>query len=366
MRALLLCFLLLLLGRAAAAQVPPALANAPDDAERARVSALIGQARGEGVLDWTGIFVEPAQADTIFAGFKAYYGLGDAQLHYVYANSGEVVNRVEQLVRAQRPGVDLVWLIAWDWLEDLKSRGELLKYDSPYYSQYTLSAAAGLSEPGYFVSDAYGFSPMYNPEAMASHGLKDWNPTSWEDFTDPRLKGLTSVADIATSTAAAPQVAGVVGALGRQWVDKLAKDVQPVLWFQSAQGRDWVISGEFPLTLHSQAKNAVFLREHNIPVRLVYPKEGIVLSPFSAAILKVAAHPAMAKLFIDYVRSARGAQAVMDAGVLMLYGRPGVVSRFPDLLPPWEEVNAMKYDWSTARETQDAAIELFREDGLGR
>ena len=74
----------------------------------------------------------------------------------------------------------------------------------------------------------------------------------------------------------------------------------------------------------------------------------------------------MAKLFIDFVRSARGAQTMMDAGVLMLYGRPGVTSRYPELLPPWEQVKVMAYDWSTARETQDAAIELFRDNGLGR
>ena len=362
----LLLLFLLLFTRVAFGQEATALPGAQDAAERGRVAALTEGARKEGVLDWTGIYVEPAQADRIFAEFKRIYGLDAAQLHYIYANSGEAVNRVEQLVRANRSGVDMVWIIGWDWLQDLKARGALLRYDSPYYKEYTLSQAAGLTEPGYWVSDAYGFSPMYNPVELTKHGLKDWNPTSWEDFTDPRLKGLASVADIATSTAAAPGVAGVVAVLGRQWIDKLAKDVQPVLWFQSAQGRDWVISGEFPLTLHSHAKNAVFLMEHHVPVKLVYPKEGIVLSPFSAAILKVAAHPNMAKLFIDFVRSAHGAQTVMDAGVLMLFGRPGVTSRYPALLPPWEQVKVMRYDWATARETQDAAIELFREDGLGR
>ncbi len=363
MRTILL-FVLLLTGTAAA-QEPPALATAASPAEHDRVAGLIAAAQKEGVLDWTGIFVEPAQADRIFAEFKRFYGLDKAELHYVYANSGEAVNRVEQLVRAQKPGVDMVWIIAWDWLQDLKSRGALLRYDSPYYAQYTLSQAAGLSEPGFWASDAYGFSPMYNPVAMAAHGLKDWNPTSWADFTDSRLKGLASVADIATSPAVAPGVAGVMAVLGRGWVDKLAKNVQPVLWFQSAQGRDWVISGEFPLTLHSHAKNAVYLMEHHVPVKLVYPSEGIVLSPFSAAILTIAAHPNMAKLFIDFVRSAHGAQTVMDAGVLMLFGRPGVVSHHPEVLPPWEQVKVMKYDWSTARETQDAAIEAFRDDGLG-
>jgi iron(III) transport system substrate-binding protein len=340
------------------AQEPPALAAIKDPAEKARVSKLIEAARKEGALSWIGVQIEPGHAGPIIAEFKRYYGLDGVNGEYTYAGTGEIVTRIEQLLRAKRNNFDIVWTASWAWYKDLLKRGEIMKYESPYYKEYTLSDKNGMTEKGYWVSDAYAFAPIYNPATMEQRGIKNFNPTSWADFVDPRLKGNICMIDVLVSTSAAPVLSGVVNVMGDDWLKKLGAN-KPALHIKAAQGREWVGSGEFAATLLNSPKDALSLIERNIKIKQVFPKEGIVLIPFAPIILKSAPHPATAQLFIDFVRSAHGAQTAMNAGSLLFFGRPGVKSKYPEILPPSEEVHAIKFDWDTQATT--AAIKKFRD-----
>lgn len=354
--------------RAQTASEPPALAAITDPVERTRVQGLIEGARQEGSFSWLGVMILPEHGKIILDEFKRYYGLPNLTAEYSYSGTGELVTRVEQLLRAKRNTFDVVWTIAWPWYKDLLARNELLQYASPHYEAYTLSHKAKMSMDGFWVSDAYAFSPMYNPAALAARGVKDFAPTSWNDFTDPRLRGLVSISDMVKSSSSAPTGVGILKILGEKWFNDVAKNVQPVLYAQTAQARDWVGSGEFPVTMFSYAKDAESLIKRNIPVKLVYPKEGIVLLPFAPTILKSAPHPNAAKLFIDFVRSQHGAQTVMDSGSLLFFGRPGIKSPDENLLPPWESLNLIPFDWETdgSHKAIRHVRDVYTAAGLGR
>jgi iron(III) transport system substrate-binding protein len=342
----------------ATAQEPPALAAIKDPAEKARVAKLIEGAKKEGAISWIGVQIEPGHADPILAEFKRYYGLDDLKGEYTYAGTGEIVTRIEQLLRAKRNNFDIVWTASWAWYKDLVKRGELMQYESPYYKDYTLSDKNQMSEKGYWVSDAYAFAPIYNPGTMEQRGIKDFKPTSWNDFVDPRLKGNICMIDVLVSTSAAPVLAGIVKVMGDDWLKKLGAN-KPALHIKAAQGRDWVGSGEFAATLLNSPKDALSLQERNIATKQVFPKEGVVLIPFAPIIMKSAPHPNTAKLFIDFVRSPHGTQTAMNAGSLLFFGRPGVKPKYPEILPAAEEVNAIPFDWDT--EGANEAIKKFRE-----
>jgi iron(III) transport system substrate-binding protein len=342
----------------ASAQDAPVLATLTDPAKKARVQKLIEGARKEGALSWIGVQIEPGHAEPILAEFKRYYGLPDLKGEYTYAGTGEIVTRIEQLLKARRNNFDIVWTASPAWYQDLLKRGEIMKYESPYYKEYTLSDKNGMSEKGYWVSDAYTFAPIYNPASVEKIGLKDFKPTSWKDFVDPKLQGQICMIDVLVSTSAAPVLAGVAKVMGDEWLTALGK-LKPALHIKAAQGRDWVGSGEFAATLFNSPKDALSLQERNLATKQVFPKEGVVLIPFPAIILKSAPHPNTAQLFIDFVRSAHGAQTAMDAGSLLFFGRPGVKPKHPDVLPAAEEVNAIPFDWET--EGSNEAIKKFRE-----
>ena len=341
----------------AQAQEAPALAAIEDGKEKARVSALIEAAKKEGQLSWIGVQLEPGHADAILTEFKRYYGLNDVKVEYTYAATGAIVTRVEQLLKAKRNNFDIVWNASWAWYKDLLKRGEIMQYESPNYAAYTLSDKHGMSVKGYWVADAYAFAPVYNTKAIEAQGIKDFRPTSWNDFVDPRLAGKVALINVLISTSAAPVLDGVTKAMGDDWLKALGK-LKPTLHSKAAQGRDWVGSGEFSVAIFNSPKDALSLQQRNLPTKQVFPKEGVVLIPFAPIIPASAPHPNTAKLFVDFVRSAHGTQAMMDAGSLLFFGRPGVKPKYPDLLPRSEEVKAIPFNWDTDATNEE--IKAFR------
>jgi ABC-type Fe3+ transport system substrate-binding protein len=328
----------LLVAPTAQAQDVPALTATKDAKEKARVSALIEAAKKEGQLSWIGVQIEPDHANAILTEFKRYYGLNDLKGEYTYAGTGAIVTRVEQLLKAKRNNFDIVWNASWAWYKDLLKRGEIMKYESPSYAAYT-------------------FAPIFNTKAVADIGLKNFNPTSWNDFVDRKFTGHLSMINILISTSAAPVVSGITKVMGDDWLEKLGK-VNPTLHTKAAQGRDWVGAGEFAATLLNSPKDSLSLIKRHLPTKQVFPKEGVVLIPFPAIIMASAPHPAASKLFIDFVRSAHGTQTMMDAGALLFFGRPGVKPKYPDILPRAEDVKAIPFDWD--KEATNAAINAFR------
>ena len=148
----------------------PAIQNIKDPAERARVQTLIDGARKENQLEWTGNMIEPKHANPLIAGFKEYYGLPQLKLSYTYAVANDIISRVEEVIKAGRTPPDITWISAWGWYVDLMKRGDIMRYESPYYKEYTLSNKAGNSMPGYWVADAYTANPMWNVKELEKGG----------------------------------------------------------------------------------------------------------------------------------------------------------------------------------------------------
>jgi iron(III) transport system substrate-binding protein len=352
-----------LLTSTAYAQDVPALANAPDDTERARIQGLIDAAKQEGKLEWVGGFISAESGAKILESFKAYYGLDDFTVEHTFAGTGELITRVDQLLNAKSNNFDIVWTASWGWYKDLLKRGELMEYRSPNYAAYTLSDKAGMSQDGYWVSDGYSNSPMFNTEALKNAGI-DFNGESWAEMLDPKVKGLISIPDPLTSASGAQTYIGMVKVMGPEWVAKLVAN-EPVRRAQAVQATGWLATGEIPITF-SHARETYGLKKRGVPVKLTYPKEGVVMQPFAAVILQSAPHPNAAKLFIDFVRSADGAQAVQDAGSLMFFGRPGVKSPDPEILPGWEDITVVPMNWDEDAGPEDieAVRKLFRDAGM--
>lgn len=348
----------LFLGIAYGAADIPALRDAKDAAERARVQALIDGARKEGKLTIDGTMIEPQMAKYILEGFKPYYGLNDLVAEYAYAGTAQIVTRVDQVLKGNRSPSDIVWNSAWAWYLDLLSRKQIMRYESPYYKEYTISHKVGNSMPGYWVSDSYSFHPMWNVTALAKAGIKDFNPTSWGDFVDPKLAKLICIGNIPKSQSQTAVTIGLRKTLGDEWFKKMAA-LKPALYVRTAQGRDWSASGEYPIAMFCHAKSAETVKASGVEVRLLYPKEGIVLLPLVPIIMTAALHPNAAKLFIDYVRSKPGTDRVADSAACLLYGRPGVKTPLKEFLPAAEDIKAIPMDWN--KEDTPAAVREIQQ-----
>jgi len=348
-------FVFLLAGESYGDSNIPALRDVKEPQERVRVQALIEGARSEGKLIIDGIMVEPKHAKFIWEGFKAYYGLPGAELKYTYSSANQIVTAVNQLILARRPTPDIVWNTTWAWYKDLLAQKQLLRYDSPMYKEYTISNEIGNSMPGYWVSDSYTFSPMWNPAALEKRGIKNFNPTSWWEFVDPKFTKMVSVGNILRGGSATLWGLGLRKVLKDDWFIKMAQ-LKPAFYIKTAQGRDWCASGEYPITLFSHAKNAESVKETGVPVKLLYPKEGVVFLPFAPVILASGSHPHTAKLFIDYIRSVPGTNRMAAADVSLFFGRPGVKLPPNEFLPPAEKIKIIPMNWD-----KEATPEALKE-----
>jgi len=346
---------------------PPIIKNEQNAAERDRVLKLIEEAKKEGSFHWAGVFIEPEEAKKIQDEFKVYYGLPNLKMEYSFVGSGPLAVQVEQQIKANKTNFDIVWASAWSWFKDLHKRGELLEYHSPYYDQYTLSKKAGLSLDGYWASDARTYQPKYNVKVLAQKGITNFDPKSWNDFLDPRFAGLVSLGDVNQSFSFAEMAESIRRTNGEEFFIKLGQVVKPVYFSKTAEGRSWVGSGEFPITLMGHGKNTNVLRKQNIDVKLVFPSEGILLMPDTPVILKKAPHPNVSRLFMDFVRSAHGVETVKNSGAELFFGRPGVKTSDPELFPAWEDVKAIPMDWdSSTPETIKKIRDLMKKAGIGK
>jgi iron(III) transport system substrate-binding protein len=336
----------------------PALKNAPDPTERARVAKLIEAARAEGDLIIDGTMIEPKMMQYVLKGFKETYGLPDLKTQYTYEGTSRIVTRVSQVLRAGRPGPDIVWNVSWAWYMDLLAHKQIMRYDCPWYKDYTISHKVGNSMPGYWVSDSYTFLPMWNVTALEKAGIKNFRPTSWWDFTDPKLGKLSSIGNMSRSQSQTSVGMGLRKVLGDEWFKKMAK-LKPALFTRGAGGRDWCASGEYPIDVYGSAKNTFVLQTGGLNVKLLYPKEGVVLLPLAPIILTSARHPNVAKLFIDYVRSVPGTNRVSGSGAGLIMGRPGVKNPNKELFPPAETINLIPMDWN--KESTLETVKAFQK-----
>lgn len=99
---LCLMIVVLFLGTVSYCADIPAIRDAKDPSERARVQTLLDGAMKENALDWTANMIEPQQADYIIAGFKEYYGLPRLRHVYTYGVSTEMIARIDQVLKAGR------------------------------------------------------------------------------------------------------------------------------------------------------------------------------------------------------------------------------------------------------------------------
>ncbi len=342
------CLVLWLIGISYGAEIP-AIRDAKDSGERARLQTLIDGARKENKLEWLGGFYYPEEAEQIIAGFKEYCGLPQLKSNYTYDIGVKITASVEQVFRAGRTPPDMISLVSWHWFAELMQRGKLMRYESPYYKECTFSHKAGLTMPGYWASDSYTSNPIWNVTELEKKGFKDFKPTSWWDFIDPKLVPLISMSNLATSSSGIPWAIGLRKKVGDEWFIKLGKG-KPALYMQAKQGETWVGSGEYPVGLTSRNRNARNLEEGGVKIGWLYPKEGLVLFPLSLVILADAPNPNTAKLFADYMRSGPGVNRVADVlgGGSLFYSRPGV--KIPEkgrkYEVPTEDINVIPTDWN--------------------
>jgi iron(III) transport system substrate-binding protein len=260
---------------------------------------VIAGAKREGKLViYTG--VERAAAQVVVNAFQKKYAFIAAET--VRASSSKLATRLDAEIEANRVQGDVIELSLLYLTTGLQQRGEILQYDSPEYAKYPKEYSA----PGYWA--ASGLSNVII--LLNTRKVDEANvPQSWWDLAKPYWKDKLTIDNLEVSGTGYNWLVALVNneSIGWKFIEALGKN-KPGLERGHAGMAQKVAAGEYAGAAEMADFHLKNIRDTaaSVPVRGVWPKEGVPSEPWTTAILKRAPHPNAARLFLDFLLSQEG------------------------------------------------------------
>lgn len=271
-------------------------------------------------------------------------------LQTFFAPTYQAYERVNAELTANRLGCDLVLLADPGPFLELKSRGELLSYDSDVYNHYPA---------GHFDPDQTWVNGRSIATMIAAHKDVEDVPSAWTDFADERWKGRAGMIDVR------------VGGTGYNWYYTLRQlypadywaevaALDPVLQRGHGQLMDQLVTKQLDITEQLGYYAYSSIKERQAPIVPIYPSDIIPITMAPISILKRAPNVEAAKVVFDwwlskegqeYLQESNGVYSVRD-DVAVLEGKP----RYSEL----KTIEIDLEEYSAKRdEYQSEFIEIF-------
>lgn len=266
------------------------------------LSQLKAAANQEGSLTWYTTFADK-DVQPMIAGFNKVYP--KIKVNPLRLSADKIPARI---ITEQRGGKYNADVVSGDapQVSQLIHAGALQPYNPPDEAPLP----QGLSLPNGYTGVVYAVTtvPAWNPAAVKKAGLTP--PTSWQDLTKPQWKGKFSIDPGAvnwyeslTASMGHAQALALLKALGKN---------DPKLVESHTQALTQVEAGEPLATATAYGYKASSLKKKN-PGQLDFANPNPLPSSLTLIdVVKNAPHPAAAKLFVDWMVSQAGQQAVVD------------------------------------------------------
>jgi iron(III) transport system substrate-binding protein len=265
------------------------------------ISQLLPAANKEGTVVWYTTFVS-SEITPIVKAFNEKYP--KIKVQTLRLSADQIPPRVLTEQRGGKYNADVISGDAVQ-LDQLINAGALSSYDPPSLP----SLPAGLTLPAGHRSVIYINTTViaYNPAALKNAGLAP--PTSWQDLTQPQWKGKFSI-----DPGAVNFYQSEIAAIGQSKALALMKalgDNNPTLVTSHTQALTQVEQGEPAVTATAYGYLAAAQAKQD-PSHLAFVNASQLPTSLNLAdVAKNAPHPAAAKLFLDWLESEQGQQAVV-------------------------------------------------------
>ncbi len=233
----------------------------------------------------------------------------DIDLSFINGTSDQVQERFLNEKRAGLNNADVVSLGGIAPFEQINEEG--------YLAQFTPEDADLFSyDPNGFIPGlAYGFADInmgvcYNPTKLSDEEVELLQ--TYEGWTDPRFEGRAAI----VSPDGYGYRRGLTNwvyensALGEPWLRQIAK-LDPTVFPNANAAAPQVIAGEYDVLFNSLTLMAARAADDGAPLRCAAPSPTPTY-PFSAGLVKDAPNSAAGQLFINWLLSENGQQAVQD------------------------------------------------------
>jgi iron(III) transport system substrate-binding protein len=299
-----------------------------------KAPALIAAAQKEGKVVWyTSVDVKVAEA--VAQAFRSEYP--GIEVEVERSGSERVLQRINQEYQSDIHNVDVVNSSDASHFLFWKQQKWLAQYMPPdalkFPSQYRDSE-------GYYATWRATLSVMgYNTRLVDAKDA----PTSYADLLDTKWKGKLCKSHPGYSGTSLTGTYAIVKALGWEYLEKLSKQGVQQLQSTTATPKS-IASGERAVMVDGNEYNMFIEIDNKSPVKIVYPKEGTPFVTSPSAIFAQAPHPNAARLFENFIFTAKVQQLIVDKG--------GTRSVHPDVKEP-------------ASRTPLSQIKLLPDDPIG-
>ncbi|MDR1851035.1 MAG: ABC transporter substrate-binding protein [Propionibacteriaceae bacterium] len=299
---------------------------------------------------------------TYFGGFEKATGI---KVNYVRLSAGEMVTRIEG--EKENPQATLAYAGASDAYIQMAAEGLLSKYASP--------ELANIPDQ-YKDPDGY-WNPIY-VGAISFACNKDWFdkhtdvaiPQSWDDLTNPGLKGMVGMAHPSTAGTSYTVLATIMQLKGGKNIDdadtwaylkKLNENVPQYSKAGSAPAQDAAM-GEAAVGI-TFAHDALKIKAKGYPLEVTFPNDGTGDELGAVALLNnpnaSEADIAAGKKFIDYMLSKEGQELYIDSAS---YRVPvNTQAKVADGLVTLDQLKIIDYDAKWAAQTKKELVAKFQE-----
>lgn len=245
-------------------------------------------------------------AKKIQAGFEAKTGI---KVEMFQGTTGKILSRME--AEKSNPVVDVVVLASLPSMQALAKEDMTLAYPEAVNHDKLVKDWSD-ADGKYFSYSASALGIVYNTKQVTTP------PTSWADLAKPEWKDKVNIPDPSLSGSALDFITGYLSAEGdKGWsLFEQYKQNSVAIAGANQEALDPVITGAKSAVAAGVDYMAYKAKADGEPVDIVYPKEGTVISPRPAAIIKTSQHADQAKQFIDYLLSDEAQQMVTSAYLL--------------------------------------------------
>lgn len=325
-------------------------------ADRDRVTQLIQAARAENQLTWLDAVVAPATATAMAESFKQKYGLDAFKMNFERLQTGQVTQRVQEEVTADKITSDTFGVASPRFFYDLRKANALLQYSSPESQFYQSASKAGLpKEDGYWMSPVtYTFVPVTNA-SLFSKTVK-----SWYDIVDPTLNGKLDIWNVQGGEAPAYHYMGLRSVLPVAYFQQLAENGPLISTGSSDQEQQKLARGEIAAVFSPPFRLTQTAKQYSATLNAFYPDEGTTMLGHSYGIAAKAPHPNTARLFMDYLLSEEGqTQYVTLEGIISARDGLKVPPDVGKYTPALSDIKSLALDWANI---DSKAVEAARSE----
>jgi iron(III) transport system substrate-binding protein len=223
------------------------------------------------------------------------------------SDSKELIKRLTEEAGAGRQIADVVETSP-DYMALMQGSVILQEVWLPEFARYDDDAKVkGKKGVLYWISRELYISVGYNTQMTATADV----PRSMKDLLDPKWKGKMSIAGTTTGT---QWIGAVIETFGMEFLEKLAAQEINVQNISGAALAQLVASGEVPLSPTIFNSNISVAKKNGAPVEWK-PIDPVIGASGMSGLVAKAPHPHAGLLFLDFLHSKEGQQAVIKGGL---------------------------------------------------